>query len=396
MLDSAIIHRTGHVEGKPDLGRILETMLYYDRVHLLIGAPLMVSMWERWGPSGTRAVLDHPVVTATITPEFLGVHTKTTNHVQTYSPTTFVLAGRPGEQPKKKLTKQESLLMHLERTERGATHAEVSQVLRRHKISSYAKILGGVAALQNFGSLARDPATLKMFIQGQALATGAVVRGDALAAMEIEVMELDDQIMISSSPRLDEVIFGSAEELTWASVLAGLQEYSVDLSLSNSYSSDIVTVPSVAEVAASRMDLSISRAARTADQISAFEEMVFDDAHVFAESYNSGRINLDEALRAIDQSRKFREWMRSLSPDANLLHEYHRAISKDTIFGKLPASIARFTAFNGAGLAVDAATFPGAGVIISAIDSFVVQKLIGGWRPNVFVNNIKKLVEIDS
>lgn len=38
MLDLAKIYRPGMIDGKQDLGRILETILYYDRARLLVSA----------------------------------------------------------------------------------------------------------------------------------------------------------------------------------------------------------------------------------------------------------------------------------------------------------------------------------------------------------------------
>lgn len=38
ILDLAKIYRPGMIDGKQDLGRILETMLYYDRARLLVSA----------------------------------------------------------------------------------------------------------------------------------------------------------------------------------------------------------------------------------------------------------------------------------------------------------------------------------------------------------------------
>jgi hypothetical protein len=125
------------------------------------------------------------------------------------------------------------------------------------------------------------------------------------------------------------------------------------------------------------------------DQISAFEEMVFDEAHIFADAFNSGLISFAEALKVIDQSRRFRTWAKGLAPDANLLVEYHRATAKDTILNKLPASLARFAIFNGAGILADAAA-PGASWATSAFDTFVIDRLLGGWRPNFFVQNLQK------
>jgi hypothetical protein len=176
---------------------------------------------------------------------------------------------------------------------------------------------------------------------------------------------------------------------SWGTILGYIQDYAVDLYLSNAHSADMVTAPEVAEIASARVDLSLQRARRNEDQISAFEEMVFEEAHGFADAYNDGLITFAEALKVIDQSRRFRTWTKGLAPDADLIHEYHRAVTRETILGSLPASIARFAVFNGAGMLFDAVA-PGEGLILSAIDTFIIERLLGGWRPNIFVRNIQK------
>lgn len=60
------------IDGKQDLGRILETMLYYDRVHLVASAQTFTGPWDLLGPDGLCAIFEYPSVTVILTPPMLG------------------------------------------------------------------------------------------------------------------------------------------------------------------------------------------------------------------------------------------------------------------------------------------------------------------------------------
>lgn len=366
-------------------------MLYYDRVHLIISAQMFSGLWRGLGSGDMSALLRHPTITATITPEFLAVKTEANALITTHRLTSMRMSGRAGGpflHPKDDIG---SLLQTLQNLPNGpGTRADVKRMVSLAKVSEYRKILGGESENnQRTLSLFRDQETLKLFVRGWARANGHAVNDVAINEAKIELVEMGDEFMIDSSTSLDRMIPTWNPVETWATILAGGQDYAVDLYLSNSYSADIVTSPENSAIASARIDMSLQRAFRNAEQISAFEEMAFDSAHAFSDAYNDGLITFAEALKVIDQSRRFRQWGKGLAPDANLLSEYNQAISKDTLLNKLPASLARFAIFNGAGMAADAAA-PGASWLTSAFDTFVVDRIFGGWRPNIFVNNVRK------
>jgi hypothetical protein len=73
VLELSMIHRPGLLDGRQDIGRILEAMLYYDRVHLMMSAQLFTSLWDELGPDNFYVLLDHPTITTTLTPEVLNM-----------------------------------------------------------------------------------------------------------------------------------------------------------------------------------------------------------------------------------------------------------------------------------------------------------------------------------
>jgi hypothetical protein len=394
MLELALIHRPGILAGRQNLGRILEAMLYYDRVHLMMSAQMFTGLWDTLGPDDLGALLAHHTITTTLTPQMLAVHSDPGPALVTHRPVAIKMSGREGKIIHDK-DDVGTLVQMLERLPNrpGGTWAQVNKLVKLTKASRYAKMLGGeMESHQRLVSLVKDQDTLKLFVRGWAIANGQRVNEQALQLAEISLIELGERFAILSTVSLEQMVAGWKPSETWDTILNNIQDYAVDLYLSNAHSADIITAPEISEVASARVDLSLQRAAQNSAQISAFEEMVFDDAHGFADAINGGLISFSEALKVIDQSRRFRTWTKGLSPDANLISEYHKAVTKDTMLQKFPFSVARFAFFNGVGMAADGAA-PGTGLISSAIDTFIVERIFRGWRPNFFVRNIQKTLK---
>lgn len=395
MLEMAMIHRPGQLGERPNLGRILETMLYYDRVHLMMSAQMFTGLWGLLGGDDLAALLGHYSVTTTLTPEMLAIHNDISPTIIKHRPIAIKLSGREGHILKEK-DNAGALLQMIQRLPNGAdaNWAQVNKLLKATKISRYGKILGGdLESRVRFLSLIKDEETLKMFLRGWARANNFSINNEALNECRIEIIELGHDFMVASSIDVSKIVSGWNANDSWGNVLASAQDYAVDLYLSTAFSADIITAPEISEIASARVDLSLRRAGKIGEQISSFEEMAFDDAHCFSDAINEGLISFSEALKVIDQSRRFRDWAKGLAPDANLIHEYHRAISKDTILKKLPFSLARFSIFNGLAMAADS-QIPGAGLFFSAFDTFVLERIIGGWRPNIFVQNVQKTLAL--
>lgn len=120
-----------------------------------------------------------------------------------------------------------------------------------------------------------------------------------------------------------------------------------------------------------------------------FRELIIDSTYDIRAAVNSGKVAFAEALRLADKADKFRNWLQSRPADGDLVKEYYAATVAGSWVEKLPVKTTRFGLFTGAGLAADTLMAGGlgtvAGVAIGALDSFVLDKLIGGWKPHHFI-----------
>ena len=136
-------------------------------------------------------------------------------------------------------------------------------------------------------------------------------------------------------------------------------------------------------------------------QINSFTELTLSGSHAIREAINSGAVPFSSVVKLLDSADKFRHWLHQQPPDANLLRAYYQETVKESWVEKLPAKSTRWSVFTGVGLGLDALGAGGlgtaAGVALSAVDSFVLDKLIKGWRPHQFVEkDLKSLFSEES
>jgi hypothetical protein len=84
------------------------------------------------------------------------------------------------------------------------------------------------------------------------------------------------------------------------------------------------------------------------------------------------------------RSAPFKKWLKEKDPNADLLREYCREVSRLDWADKLPTKTLRWLVFTAIGLAAGPL---GAvvGTAIGATDTFLIDRLLKGWKPNQFV-----------
>jgi hypothetical protein len=137
------------------------------------------------------------------------------------------------------------------------------------------------------------------------------------------------------------------------------------------------------------IDAFLQRRFKSEEQLSRFNDLVLNDARAIREAINSGAVPFSDVVRLAERARKFRDWTKRQAPDADLVKEYYKAVVKETWADKLPTKTARWSIFTGVGVALDVLGTGGVGTAIgvaaSALDAFVVDKLIQGWKPHHFI-----------
>lgn len=89
-----------------------------------------------------------------------------------------------------------------------------------------------------------------------------------------------------------------------------------------------------------------------------------------------------------DNSQKFREWLSTLPEDTKLTGAFYNEC-EDRLSQKSLTKVVRF------GITTLTGFIPILGTTVSALDQFVADRIIDGWKPKIFVDKIlrdKKLL----
>ncbi len=118
--------------------------------------------------------------------------------------------------------------------------------------------------------------------------------------------------------------------------------------------------------------------------------LFFDDARSIKEVINSRERTFDEFLVLLEKAAKFKRWLRAGNPDAQMIGEYYKSATAGSWIDSLPPKSVRFLVTTLGGIAADMlfptggmGTMLGAG--LGALDSFLLERLLKGWRPNQFI-----------
>jgi len=165
-----------------------------------------------------------------------------------------------------------------------------------------------------------------------------------------------------------------------------------DAYLSADYMAEIVTTPVSSGIIRAKFRELVAKRDRSASQIEIFQSQFLDDAKAVREVINSGERSFDEFLNVLEkvQTQKFKRWLGTRNPDSELLREYYRSATAESWIDRLPSKSIRFVITTLAGVGADL-IFPtggvgtGVGISLGALDTFLVDRFLKGWRPNQFI-----------
>lgn len=171
-----------------------------------------------------------------------------------------------------------------------------------------------------------------------------------------------------------------------------------ELFFSSNNLSEIATSDLSANLISNKINYLMEKSIRSSEKIQDFQGFVFDDAKSLKEAINGKRIDLDDLIAVLKNSQKFKKWILGLEPDQDLIKSYYAEVTKETFIDKLPGKTTRWSIFTGAGIIADVVATGGIGTVVgmglSVLDTFYLEKLISGWKPNQFIEDeVKGLLD---
>lgn len=185
--------------------------------------------------------------------------------------------------------------------------------------------------------------------------------------------------------------------LTRSYLVDAILKANEDLFLSAHFGAEILTNPVNSSIISLKCKSVIDKTKLNTKQIDLFQEILLPDAKKIREAINNKTRSFEEILPLLDRGKKFKEWLKQKDHDANLIREYYQAVTGSSWIDKLPGKGLRFSMFTGAGILLDSLLTGGISTAIGATlglgDTFLLDKILKGWKPNQYIDQLQKFVE---
>ena len=139
-------------------------------------------------------------------------------------------------------------------------------------------------------------------------------------------------------------------------------------------------------------ELALMRA-QNRDRISNFQANLLLQAHAIREVINSGERSFTDFVDVLHLAEEFKAWLASRDASTDLLEQYYEEVSRRTWISTIPAKALRWTIVTGVGVFVPQPVGTIAAGSLAAADSFLLERLVEGWKPNRFVPTLKRFVK---
>jgi hypothetical protein len=188
--------------------------------------------------------------------------------------------------------------------------------------------------------------------------------------------------------------------LSQAFLLAQLLGTRASLEVASGLSSDLSLGPVSTIIGANKIADLIGAHDRSCVARERFTEFVVDDARAIGQAVNTRQRSFVDVLKLVQEAQKFKDWLSKQSQSADLCKQYCLEVSRVDWADKLPPKTVRWLVINALSLGTAAIASAHAaaaiGVAFSAADSFLLDRLLKGWRPSQFVEGpLKDFIKVD-
>ena len=368
-------------------GTVAEARLFYQRVHLIVDRGTLNQLVRQVGISQLIALLQRPDFSAVYAEESLATMSTPVGPMQVYDFGAVMSAG--SQEVGELRTASERLQFELLRSGLTATDAKrfarafLSKVPVR-KLTGDNFLKGGIP--QGARSDLLDASYVRSAIRRilPSLPGGYEVG----PGLKFEVLNTPlgnyvfDNIDFDGINRRRAALTPQLEPLTVAFLLGHIQDARADLAMAAHYGGDFVTSSIVSSIVQLRHDVLLQRTHANVESRRQFSEIVVPDMPTVGAVIDSGERTFDEFLCLLDKAARFKDWVKSANPDEGLAREYLRSVARQDWIQTTKSKGIRYMLT----LAADAAN-PIAGLVAGFADNFLIEKLLGGWRPNHFIDD---------
>jgi hypothetical protein len=366
----------------PDFGLVAEALIFYDKVNFIVGPVHLMSLLRVFGHEVLRELFDMSALSLTYLENHAGI--RTSNGGTANEAHQVITFGSPSQLLQNILPETLRELIGKEGKSRRVSEALKRHIATlRHPESINGRTLDDISSRQ--GIRESVASTLRFLVPEYPLPN----------PFQFNVMRHATELRVSTN--IDFSIVNSFyhqrvdpkhSTITPAFLLSYIHAVTGDLEIAASVNSEIALSPASLQIVTAKLESLVKRT-QSDTSIGLFQELVFNDARAVREAINHGNKSMKDVLDLVRRAREFKSWVKSKPEDTDLRKAYVAEVSKLGWSEKLPPRVCRFGIFGAASTALSFLATPTAGAVaglaLSAVDYFLLDRLASGWKPNQFV-----------
>jgi hypothetical protein len=376
--------------GKPmDLGVLAEALIFYDEVRLIANRSILQALLTTATPEVLLELLEGGFLSLAYEADDVAIQTeKTGTPYEVHEPIYYSM-------PHTELPELLPKLLESIYGKRGKARRVANRLAKKIEIIRHSNSLTDEAR-QELSDLRYVRASVEALMRNYV--------PEYQGPIEFLVHREGPKLIVSTNIRFDEAnciyhqrIPATHSSLTPAYLLAHLLSVKADLHFAARFNSEIAIDDVNALIIRHHFGQLFQRLQPSHEAIASFQEFVFDDSRALAEAVRSGAHHLRELLPILPKAERFKKWLQTESAKQDVVRAYFREALERTWVEKLPAKSVRWFLFTAVGAGLDALGAGGlgtaAGIGLGAVDTFVLDRILQGWKPNQFVDDhLRKLV----
>lgn len=374
-----------------DIGALVECMLFYGKTSVVANQSILRQLFTYFGIDRVIELIEEDLLNINYTETNIGVITRTTNGTEHHDIGQFSSPQHAYQDELRKIC-----IDVIGKTGKGRRTAQRIQGLIKVKNHENIILEGARKSFLDQDYINYSAKSIIQSLIPEKIDVNDVVfktektESGLIVATNINFLALNKIYHKYTPP--------SHSTINSALILSHTLNVESELFFSSNNLSEIATSGLSSNLISHKINYLLEKSIKSSKKIQDFQGFIFDDAKALREAINKNQIDLDDLIDVLKKSQKFKKWILGVEPDQDLIKSYYAEVTKKTIVDKLPGKSARWGIFTGAGIIADAVATGGIGTVIGlglgALDTFYLDKLISGWKPNQFVEDeVKELLK---
>lgn len=371
------------------IGSLVEAMLFYQHTTVIADEGILTQLVNFFGPDNLLTLINEEILTIQYTESTTGIMIDGTGSDASYAAMQFTSPNHQFDDTIRKLCidkigkagKGRRVAIRLE-SKINAIHHDPEITMRTNEI---------LLDEQNVNKLSR---TVLQEVFGPQIDLSEAI---------IETRESETGVQVSTNinfPLLSlqyKSIAGPDYDFDIATLFRHILEAESALHFATQHRSELSASRISTTLASQRISHLFEAHIKNQSNISKFNDFIFPNSHAIGASVEKGLVPSNELTRILIGSKKFKDWIKDIPPNQDLIAEYYRASTKETLIDKLPSKGVRWSIFTAAGALLDISLTGGiataASTCISAFDALVLDNLIKQWKPSHFMEDkVKRII----